>query len=99
MSNAHIPAANLRLKRAYAPAAAGDGTRILIDRLWPRGISKQRAALDEWLKEIAPSTELRQWFGHEPARWPEFSAESSAPSSWIDPRAVVTSTAPFRIAA
>ena len=72
MSNAHIPAANLRLKRAYAPAAAGDGTRILIDRLWPRGISKQRAALDEWLKEIAPSTELRQWFGHEPARWPEF---------------------------
>ena len=72
MSNAHIPAANLRLKRVYAPADAGDGTRILIDRLWPRGISKQRAALDEWLKEIAPSTELRQWFGHEPARWPEF---------------------------
>ena len=72
MSNAHIPAANLRLKRVYAPADAGDGTRILIDRLWPRGISKQRAALDEWLKEIAPSTELRQWFGHELARWPEF---------------------------
>ena len=72
MSNAHIPAANLLLKRVYAPADAGDGTRILIDRLWPRGISKQRAALDEWLKEIAPSTELRQWFGHEPARWPEF---------------------------
>ena len=72
MSNAHIPAANLRLKRVYAPADAGDGTRILIDRLWPRGISKQRAALDEWLKEIAPSTELRQWFGHEPAKWPEF---------------------------
>jgi len=72
MTKAHIPASNLRLKRAYAPADAGDGTRILIDRLWPRGISKQRAALDEWLKEIAPSPGLRQWFAHEPAKWPEF---------------------------
>ena len=72
MSNAHIPAANLRLKRAYAPAAAGDGTRILIDRLWPRGVRKDAAALDLWLKGIGPSTELRKWFGHEPSRWAEF---------------------------
>ena len=72
MPTAKIPAAHLKLKRAYEPAAAADGVRVLVDRLWPRGISKQRAALDEWLKEIAPSTELRQWFGHEPARWPEF---------------------------
>lgn len=67
-----IPPGNLRLKRAYAPAAAGDGTRILVDRLWPRGISKEKADLAEWMKEIAPSTALREWFGHDPARWPEF---------------------------
>ena len=67
-----IPASHVRIKRAYEAPAPEDGARILIDRLWPRGISKQRAALDEWLKEIAPSTELRQWFGHELARWPEF---------------------------
>ena len=66
------PAANLQLKRAYAPAEPSDGTRILIDRLWPRGISKAKAELAEWMKDIAPSTGLRQWFGHEPARWPEF---------------------------
>ncbi|MFV0245100.1 MAG: DUF488 domain-containing protein, partial [Qingshengfaniella sp.] len=63
------PAANLQLKRAYVPAAPSDGTRILVDRLWPRGVSKDRAALDEWMKDIAPSTELREWFGHDPARW------------------------------
>jgi PAS domain S-box-containing protein len=61
-----------RLKRAYEPAEASDGYRILVDRLWPRGVSKDRAAIDEWMKEIAPSAELRQWFGHDPARWPEF---------------------------
>ena len=60
---------HVRLKRAYEPPAADDGTRILVDRLWPRGVSKAEAALDEWIKEIAPSTELRQWFGHDPARW------------------------------
>src|SRR3546814_13143353 len=53
-------------------AAPDDGVRILIDRLWPRGVSKAGAALDEWMKEIAPSTELRKWFGHDPARWDEF---------------------------
>jgi uncharacterized protein YeaO (DUF488 family) len=68
----NIPAENVRLKRPYEPADAKDGTRILVDRLWPRGVSKEDAALDQWMKEIAPSTELRKWFGHEPARWAEF---------------------------
>jgi uncharacterized protein YeaO (DUF488 family) len=67
-----VPAANVKLKRAYESPAAGDGTRILIDRLWPRGISKKKAALDQWMKDIAPSAELRKWFGHDPARWEEF---------------------------
>jgi uncharacterized protein YeaO (DUF488 family) len=62
----------LRLKRAYEPAAGSDGRRILIDRLWPRGVSNRRAAIDEWMKDIAPSTQLRRWFAHDPARWPEF---------------------------
>jgi uncharacterized protein YeaO (DUF488 family) len=66
------PAGNVRLKRAYEPPAGEDGTRILIDRLWPRGVSKTDAAVDQWMKEIAPSTELRKWFGHDPARWEEF---------------------------
>lgn len=67
-----IPPANVRLKRAYEPAAASDGTRILVDRLWPRGVRKEDAVLDDWMKAIAPSAELRKWFGHDPARWPEF---------------------------
>ena len=62
----------LQLKRAYQPAADSDGRRILVDRLWPRGLSKQTAAIDEWMKEIAPSAELRRWFGHDPEKWPEF---------------------------
>ena len=70
--NARLPASHVRLKRAYEPAAAKDGTRILIDRLWPRGVSKAHAALDHWMKDISPSTELRKWFGHDPARWEEF---------------------------
>ncbi len=67
-----IAAANIHLKRAYEPADATDGTRILVDRLWPRGVSKADAAIDEWMKEIAPSNELRQWFGHDPKLWDEF---------------------------
>lgn len=67
-----IPASHLTIKRVYAPAAADDGTRVLVDRLWPRGVSKVRAALDLWSKDVAPSTELRKWFGHDPARWQEF---------------------------
>ena len=72
MTGGAVPASHLRLKRAYEPAAPDDGTRILIDRLWPRGVSKAKAALDDWVKEVAPSTELRKWFGHDPARWTEF---------------------------
>ena len=63
----------IRLKRAYEPASESDGTRILVDRLWPRGISKQEAKLDEWNRELAPSAELRRWFGHRVSRWHEFS--------------------------
>ena len=63
---------DVRLKRAYNPASPSDGYRVLIDRLWPRGVSKQKAKLDEWEKELAPSTELREWFGHEPSRFDEF---------------------------
>jgi uncharacterized protein YeaO (DUF488 family) len=60
------------LKRVYEPPTRRDGFRVLVERLWPRGISKDKAALDLWLKEIAPSTELRTWFGHDPAKWAEF---------------------------
>jgi uncharacterized protein YeaO (DUF488 family) len=67
-----IPARHVVLKRAYEPAVAEDGNRILIDRLWPRGVSKADLAVTQWMKEIAPSTELRQWFGHDPERWGEF---------------------------
>jgi uncharacterized protein YeaO (DUF488 family) len=62
----------LVIKSVRDPASVSDGQRILIDRLWPRGISKERARLTEWLRELAPSHELRKWFGHEPARWDEF---------------------------
>ena len=67
-----ITADGLRLKRAYEAVADDDGERILVERLWPRGVSKERAHLADWLKEIAPSVELRKWFNHEPAKWPEF---------------------------
>ena len=67
-----IPSENVRLKRAYEPASSSDGMRVLVDRLWPRGVKKADAKIDEWMKDIAPSSELRKWFGHDPARWPEF---------------------------
>ena len=63
---------DVRLKRAYEEAAASDGRRVLIDRFWPRGVSRQRAHLDEWAPDLAPSDELRQWFRHDPARFAEF---------------------------
>lgn len=63
---------DVRLKRAYQPPAAADGTRVLVDRLWPRGLRKADAAIDVWLKDVAPSQELRRWFGHDPERWTEF---------------------------
>lgn len=62
----------IKRKRVYEPASRTDGTRILVDRLWPRGLSKEDAAIDHWCKELAPSTSLRQWFGHESERWEEF---------------------------
>ena len=64
--------ARLRIKRVYEPAIPADGTRILVDRLWPRGLKKADAAISQWMKDIAPSTQLRTWFGHDPARWEEF---------------------------
>jgi len=64
----------IRLKRVYEPPSRTDGSRILVDRLWPRGLTKERAAVTRWLKDVAPSTELRKWFGHVPARWKEFQA-------------------------
>ena len=79
---------NIRLKRAYEPPAPDDGTRILVDRLWPRGVKKTDAAIDRWLKDIAPSAELRRWFGHRPERWPEFRrrylAELKAPPDVVE---------------
>lgn len=62
----------IHLKRAYDAPAPGDGMRILVDRLWPRGVAKAEAHIDLWLKEVAPSTALRKWFGHDPAKWDEF---------------------------
>jgi uncharacterized protein YeaO (DUF488 family) len=64
--------ADVRIKRIYDPAQSGDGYRVLVDRLWPRGVSRERAQLDEWARELAPSTELRKWFGHAPQRFGEF---------------------------
>jgi len=66
------PARGFEIKRVYEAAADSDGFRVLVERLWPRGLSKERAALDEWLTDIAPSTALRKWFHHDPARWDEF---------------------------
>ena len=62
----------MKLKRIYEPYDKEDGYRVLVDRLWPRGVSKDKAHLDLWLKEIAPSTQLRKWFGHDPKKWEEF---------------------------
>ncbi len=67
-----IAAKRIRLKRAYERPSGGDGTRILVDRLWPRGVKKEEAAIERWAKDLSPSTELRKWFGHDPARWQEF---------------------------
>ena len=69
---------DVRLKRAYDPASASDGYRVLIDRLWPRGITREHARLDEWARDLAPSAELRSWFGHDPSRFAEFSRRYNA---------------------
>ena len=62
----------IRVKRAYEPPARGDGSRFLVERLWPRGVKKDALAIDGWLKDVAPSDALRRWFGHDPAKWKEF---------------------------
>jgi len=66
------PQPEIRIKRAYEAPSSSDGTRVLVDRLWPRGLKKSDAAIAQWMKEVAPSNELRKWFGHDPARWQEF---------------------------
>jgi uncharacterized protein YeaO (DUF488 family) len=62
----------IKLKRAYEPPSRADGRRFLVERLWPRGVTKNALKLDEWLKDVAPSAELRKWFAHDPEKWPEF---------------------------
>ena len=74
-STAHF---DIRLKRAYEAPAKSDGTRVLVDRLWPRGVRKEAAAVDHWFRDLAPSTELRQWFGHDVGRWREFQRRYAA---------------------
>jgi uncharacterized protein YeaO (DUF488 family) len=63
---------SITIKRAYDPTSSEDGFRVLVDRLWPRGLSKEKLKIDAWMKEIAPSAELRKWYGHQPEKWPEF---------------------------
>ena len=82
----------LKLKRAYQPGTRSDGTRILVERLWPRGLSNETLRVDAWLKDVGPSTELRQWFSHDPEKWPRFRARyfrelDSRPEAW---RPIVT---------
>jgi uncharacterized protein YeaO (DUF488 family) len=85
---------DIRLKRAYEPAEPDDGQRFLVERLWPRGVRKEDLPLDAWLKELAPSPGLRTWFGHEPAKWPEFKRRYAA-----ELRANDAAVAPLRAAA
>ena len=68
----NTPHHSIRIKRVYEAPQAADGFRVLVDRVWPRGVSKEKAAVDLWMKEIGPSTELRKWFGHKPERWADF---------------------------
>lgn len=77
----------IQIKRAYDPPAKTDGTRLLVERLWPRGIKKEALKMDAWLKDVAPSTELRKWFSHDPVKWPEFQRRYRAelaghPAAW-----------------
>lgn len=69
---------SIQIKRAYEPQEKEDGFRVLVDRLWPRGVKKEEAGLDEWAKDLAPSTELRKWFGHDPERWKTFQQKYKA---------------------
>ena len=76
----------VKLKRVYAEPSSADGTRILVDRLWPRGLTKEKARVDLWLKEVAPSNDLRKWFAHDPAKWPEFKARYKAELKHLAPQ-------------
>ena len=76
----------ISLKRIYEPSTPSDGVRILVERLWPRGVSKAQARVDHWWKDLAPSPELRQWFSHDPQRWPEFKTRYYKELNTIKPR-------------
>ena len=80
----------VRLKRIYDEPAPEDGYRVLVDRIWPRGLSHERARIDEWLKEVAPSTQLRTWYGHDPARFEEFQRRYRAELSAPEPAAALS---------
>ena len=99
--SAKIPASHIRIKRAYEPPADDDGVRILIDRLWPRGVKKENLALDQWTKELSPSTELRQWFGHDTAHWQEFrqryAAELRQHADLLDPLRALARKGPITL--
>jgi uncharacterized protein YeaO (DUF488 family) len=75
---AYATGARIGIRRAYDPPGEDEGWRVLIDRIWPRGVTRARLAIDAWEKDLAPSTELRRWFGHDPARWQEFRARYRA---------------------
>lgn len=83
-------AVDVRVRRVYEEPEAADGTRVLVDRIWPRGLAKAAAELDEWCKDAAPSTELRRWYGHDPDRFPEFSRRYAAELTAPTPQAAVT---------
>lgn len=92
---------DIRIKRIYEPPQASDGARVLVDRLWPRGVRKAGAALELWLKDVAPSPALRRWFGHDPARWEEFErryrAELAARPEAIEPLRERARTGPLTL--
>lgn len=79
----------IRIKRAYDPVSEGDGERILVDRLWPRGVTKEAARISSWMKELGPTTELRKWFGHDPAHWEEFQTRYAKELQTPDRRALL----------
>jgi uncharacterized protein YeaO (DUF488 family) len=81
--------ANIRVRRVYDRPAPDDGKRVLVDRVWPRGLRKEMAHLDEWAKDVAPSTELRVWYGHDPARFPEFRRRYAAELADPEPSAAL----------
>jgi uncharacterized protein YeaO (DUF488 family) len=83
------PPVRVALKRAYAEPAATDGRRVLVERLWPRGLSKERAHIDLWLRDLAPSADLRRWYAHEQTRWPEFRARYLAELRDVAPSAAL----------